>query len=441
MMCGLERIRQAARKDKEVRFTSLLHHITVTMLEEAYRSLKRDAAPGIDGVTWAEYEEGLWPRLIDLHGRVHGGRYRPLPSKRAWIPKADGRMRPLGIAALEDKIVQLAMVWVLQPIYEEDFTGFSYGFRPGRNPHQALDAVWVGTVERKVNWIVDADIRSFFDTIDHGWLMKFVEHRIADPRVLHLLRQWLRAGVSEDGEWSKTTVGTPQGAVISPLLANIFLHYAFDLWVKWWRKQDHTGEVIVVRYADDFVVGFQYAHSAQRFLQELRERLAKFKLELHPDKTRLIEFGPYAQANRSKRGEGKPETFNFLGFTHRCAKRMKDGAYTVIRTTIAKRLGAKLQQIGQVLMERRSLPLAEQGKWLGSVVRGWLNYHAVPGNSQAIIGFRDRVVEAWRRTLRRRSQTAYRGTSWEVIRQLADRYIPRAHIIHPYPNQRLRVST
>ena len=349
MMSGLERIRQAARKDKEVRFTSLLHHVTVTMLEEAFRSLKHDDAAGIDGVTWSEYDEGLWRRLIDLHGRVQSGRYRPLPSKRAWIPKPDGRMRPLGIAALEDKIVQLALVWVLQSIYEEDFAGFSYGFRPGRSQHQALDAVWVGTTERNVHWIVDADIRSFFDTIDHGWLMKFVEHRIADPRVLHLLRKWLRAGVSEDGKWSKTTVGIPQGAVISPLLANIFLHYAFDLWVKWWRNQERTGEVIVVRYADDFVVGFQTEDSAKRFLHELRERLAKFKLELHPDKTRLIEFGRYAQANRAKRGEGKPETFNFLGFTHRCAKRMKDGLFTVIRTTIAKRLGAMLNRIGQTL--------------------------------------------------------------------------------------------
>ena len=358
MMSGLERIRQAARKDKKLRFTSLMHHITVGALEEAYQSLKKDASAGVDGVTWTEYGEGLWPRLIDLHGRVQSGRYRALPSKRAWIPKADGRMRPLGIAAIEDKIVQLAMVWVLQAIYEEDFAGFSYGFRPGRSQHQALDAVWMGTVERNVNWIVDADIRSFFDTIDHGCLMKFVEHRIADPRVLRLLRKWLRAGVSEDGEWSRTTVGTPQGAVISPLLANIFLHYALDQWVKWWRDNVGVGEVIIVRYADDFVVGFQMESSAKRFLHELRERLAKFKLELHPDKTRLIEFGGFAQVNRSRKGLGKPETFNFLGFTHRCAKRRKDGVFTVIRTTMAKRLGATVKRIGQELMKRLAQPIS-----------------------------------------------------------------------------------
>jgi group II intron reverse transcriptase/maturase len=439
MMSGLERIRQAARRDKGTRFTSLMHHLTTGMLEDAYRSLKKDAVAGIDGVTWTEYGEDLGPRIADLHGRVQSGRYRALPSKRAWIPKTDGRMRPLGIAALEDKIVQLAMVWVLQAIYEEDFCGFSYGFRPGRNQHKALDAVWVGTVERNVNWIVDADIRSFFDTIDHGHLMKFVEIRIADPRVLRLLRKWLRAGVSEDGKWSRTTVGTPQGAVISPLLANIFLHYTLDLWLKAWRNRDGTGEVIFVRYADDFVVGFQTKDSADRFLHDLRERLALHSLELHPDKTRLIEFGRFATANRMKRGQGKPETFNFLGFTHRCAKRLKDGCFTVIRTTMAKRLGATVQRIGKALMEHRAKPIAEQGKWLGAVVRGWLNYHAVPGNSMALHAFRDRVVEGWRRALRRRSQTAAIGTTWVIMRRLAERYIPKARIIHPYPNQRLTV--
>jgi len=439
MLSGLERIRQAAMRDKGTRFTSLMHHVTPGMLEDAYRSLKKDAAAGIDGMTWTDYGEDLGTRIAALHERVQSGRYRALPSKRAWIPKADGRMRPLGIAALEDKIVQMAMVWVLQAIYEEDFCGFSYGFRPGRSQHQALDAVWVGTVERRVNWIVDADIRSFFDTIDHGWLMKFVEHRIADTRILRLLRKWLRAGVSEKGEWSRTTVGTPQGAVISPLLANIFLHYTLDLWLKAWRNRDGTGEVIFVRYADDFVAGFQTKDSADRFLHDLRERMAKFALELHPDKTRLIEFGRYATANRTKRGQGKPETFNFLGFTHRCAERRKDGYFTVIRTTMAKRLGATVKRIGKTLMKNRAQPITEQGKWVGAAVRGWLNYHAVPGNSMAIHAFRDRVVEAWRRALRRRSQTAARGTTWEIIRTLADRFIPKPRIIHPYPNQRLVV--
>lgn len=441
MLSGLERIRQAARRERGARFTSLMHHVTVGMLEDAYRSLKRSAAPGIDGVSWDQYGEDLAVRLTDLHGRVHDGQYRAQPSKRAWIAKADGTKRPLGIAALEDKIIQVAVSWVLQAIYEADFAGFSYGFRPGRGQHDALDAIWVGITQKKVNWIVDADIKGFFDTLDHEWLMKFVEHRVADPRILRLLRKWLRAGVSEDGQWSKTTVGTPQGAVISPLLANIYLHYVLDLWVKWWRGRSTTGEIIIVRYADDFVVGFQRKADAEQFLHDLRGRLEKFGLALHPDKTRLIEFGRFAQANRAERGEGKPETFNFLGFTHRCAKRRSDGSFTVIRSTMARRLGATVQRIGQALMQHRSLPLAEQGRWLGSVVRGWLSYHAVPGNGCATHAFRDRVIEAWRRALRRRSQTAQAGTTWTVMRELAAQFIPKATNIHPYPNQRLIVTT
>ena len=441
MMSGLERVRQAARRDKEMRFTSLLHHVTVGTLEDAYRSLKRSASPGIDEVTWAEYGEDLAPRLADLHDRVHGGRYRALPSKRAWIPKADGTKRPLGIAALEDKIVQLAVNRIMQAIFEEDFAGFSYGFRPGRSQHHALDAVSVGIERRKVNWIVDADIKGFFDAIDHEWLMKFVEHRIADPRLLRLLRKWLRAGVSEQGEWSPTTVGTPQGAVISPLLANVYLHQVLDVWMKWWRSQGGRGETIIVRYADDFVVGFQHKADAERFLHDLRERLAKFALTLHPDKTRLIEFGRFAASNREERGEDRPETFNFLGFTHRCAKRRSDGRFTVIRTTMTKRLGATVQRIGQALKENRALPIDQQGRWLASVIRGWLNYHAVPGNSGAIHAFKDRIIDAWRRALSRRSQTARTGTTWIIMRRLADRYLPQVKILHPYPNERLCVIT
>ena len=441
MVSGLERIRQAAKRDKGMRFTNLLHHVTVGALEDAYRSLKRSASPGIDGVTWEEYGEDVVVRLIDLHDRVHGGRYRAQPSKRAWIPKADGTKRPLGIAALEDKIVQLAVSRVLQAIYETDFAGFSYGFRPGRGQHDALDAVWVGITQRKVSWIVDADIKGFFDTLNHEWLMKFLEHRVADPRLLRMLRQWLRAGVSESGAWSATTVGTPQGAVISPLLANVYLHYVLDLWIKWWRNQGEVGDVIVVRYADDFVVGFQREADAKRFLHDLRERLAKCALTLHPEKTRLIEFGRFAMSNRQERRAGKPETFNFLGFTHRCAKRRSDGSFTVIRTTMAKRLGATVQRIGQALKANRALPLVEQGKWLGAVVRGWLNYHAVPGNSPAIHQFRNRIVDAWRRALSRRSQTARTGTTWIIMRKLAERFLPPASILHPYPNERLRVTT
>jgi group II intron reverse transcriptase/maturase len=441
MMSGLERIREVARERKRDRFTSLLHHITVGSLEDAYRSLKRSASPGIDGVTWADYGEDLGGRLADLHDRVHGGRYRALPSKRSWIPKTDGTKRPLGIAALEDKIVQLAVSRVMQAIFEVDFAGFSYGFRPGRGQHQALDAVAVGIERRKVNWIVDADIKGFFDTIDHGWLMKFIEHRIADQRLLRLLRKWLRAGVSEHGEWAPTTVGTPQGAVISPLLANIYLHQVLDVWMKWWRRQDGRGETIIVRYAADFVAGFQHKADAEQFLHDLRERLAKFVLTLHPDKTRLIEFGRFAAGNRHERGDGKPETFNFLGFTHRCAKRRADGRFTVIRTTMTKRLGATVQRIGQALTANRALPIVEQGRWLAWVVRGWLNYHAVPGNSGAIHAFKDRIIDAWRRSLRRRSQRAGSGTTWSIMRRLAERYLPPVRILHPYPSERLCVMT
>jgi len=315
-LCGLERVRQAAKRDSTVRFTALLHHVTVDLLRDSYHALKRDACPGVDEVTWREYGENLEAGLVDLHDRVQSGRYRAKPSKRIYIPKADGRQRPIGIAALEDKIVQQAVSQVLGAIYEEDFANFSYGFRPGRSPHNALDALWVAITQRQVSWVLDADIRSFFDTLDHEWLMKFVEHRVADPRMLRLIRKWLRAGVSEDGQWSATTVGTPQGSVISPLLANLYLHYVLDLWVKWWRKNRARGEVIIVRYADDFVMGFQHRDDAERFLQELRERMAKFGLEIHQDKTRLIEFGRFAIENRKRRGAGKPETLDFLGFTH-----------------------------------------------------------------------------------------------------------------------------
>jgi len=339
----LDRIREAAR-DKSLRFTSLMHHITVDLLRESFNALKRNAAPGVDGVTWRQYGEELETHLPDLHERVQSGRYRAKPSKRTWIPKSDGRQRPIGIAALEDKVVQQAVVWVLNQIYEEDFLGFSYASRPERSSHNALDAVWVGITQRKVNWVIDADIRSFYDTIVHGWLTKFLEHRIADPRLLRLIRKWLRAGVSEDGKWSKTEVGTPQGAVASPVLANIYLHYVLDLWVNKWRESAH-GEVIIVRYADDWVMGFQHRNEAERFLYEVQGRMAKFGLELHSEKTRLIEFGRFAAANRSRRGEGKPETFDFLGFTHICAKTRKNKWFTIRRKTIAKRLRAKVKVV------------------------------------------------------------------------------------------------
>ena len=438
---GLDRVRAVARRDREVRFTALLHHVDVGLLKRSFLKLKREASPGVDGVTWREYAEGLEDRLTDLHERVHRGAYRSQPSKRTWIPKQDGRRRPLGIASLEDKIVQQAVRLVLEQIYEEDFLGFSYGFRPGRGCHNALDALYVGIVKRKVNYVLDADICGFFDAIDHTWLEKFIEHRIADRRILRLIRKWLRAGVSEDGEWSKTTVGTPQGSVISPLLANVFLHYVLDLWAEHWRKHHATGDVIIVRYADDFVVGFQHRGEAERFLEELRKRFAKFRLELHPDKTRLIEFGRFAAERRGRHGEGRPDTFDFLGFTHICSED-KRGWFELRRESVAKRMRAKLHQIKEELRRRMHHKATDVGKWLRLVMQGWFNYHAVPGNQDCLNAFRDRVTRYWLHVLRRRSQRGRKRWTWKRFRRcLVRRWIPSVHIVHPYPTKRLIVTT
>jgi RNA-directed DNA polymerase len=431
---GLLGVRQVARKEKRTRFTALLHHVTVAVLRDSFYALKRDAAPGVDAVTWQEYETAVDTRLQELHRRVHAGTYRAQPSKRAYIPKADGRQRPLGIAALEDKIVQHAVVTVLNQIYEQDFMGFSYGFRPGRSQHHALDALWVGIMRKQVNWVLDADIRDFFGSINHGWMVKFVEHRVADRRMLRLVRKWLRAGVSEDGTWSKTEVGTPQGAVVSPLLANIYLHYVFDLWVQRWRKQRARGDMIVVRYADDIVLGFEHRTDAERFAQDWQDRLRTFGLELHPDKTRLIEFGRYAAANRKQRGESKPDTFDFLGFTHLCGTTRKTGRFIVRRKTIRKRLAAKLKAVKTELRRRWHVPVAQVGPWLRAVVQGYFNYHAVPGNMDSLNSFRAQVIWRWYRALRRRSQRS--RMTWKRFWPLVDRWIPSARILHPHPNVR-----
>ena len=431
---GLDRVREAARRDRRARFTALMHHITIDLLRESFFVLNRNAAPGVDEVTWREYEADLEERLPDLHQRVHTGTYRAQPSKRTYIPKSDGRQRPLGIAALEDKLVQQVVVTVLNQIYEVDFLGFSYGYRPGRSQHDALDALWVGIMGKKVNWLLDADIQGFFDAIDHGWLDKFLQHRIADRRMLRLIRKWLRAGVSEDGQWSRTDVGTPQGAVASPLLANVFLHYVLDLWVQQWRQCYATGNVIIVRYADDFALGFQYRRDAERLLTELRERMQKFGLTLHPEKTRLIEFGRFAAANRRQHGQGKPESFDFLGFTHACGTKFWSKGFTVRRKTITKRLRAKLQEVKQTLMRRRHEPIPVIGRWLNGVVRGYYNYHAVPGNIAATETFRREVVRSWLHALRRRSQR--HRMNWERFGKIANRWVPTPKIRHPYPNAR-----
>ena len=434
---GLQRVREAATEDRELQFTTLLHHVTVELLAQSYRKLNRDAAPGVDGVTWKEYGDGLEEKLKDLQDRIHRGAYRPQPSLRRWIPKADGRQRPLGIAALEDKIVQAAVAEVLNQIWEVDFLGFSYGFRPGRKQHDALDALSVGILRKKVNWVLDADIRGFFDNIDQEWMIQFVEHRIGDRRVVRLIQRWLKAGVLEEGKWAEVEAGTPQGAVISPILANLYLHYVLDLWVDAWREKVAYGDVIIVRYADDFVMGFQYREEAEKFLEQLRERMRKFKLELHPEKTRLIEFGRYAQINRKKRGEGRPETFNFLGFTHICGTNHKTGNFNVKRKTIGKKMAAKLGAIRQKLRQRMHDGVPATLKWLQSVVRGYFQYHAIPDNWKRMQAFRREVARAWWAQLRRRSQR--RRWTWAKFWMRLGNLLPEVKIIHPYPLERFNV--
>jgi group II intron reverse transcriptase/maturase len=430
---GLAGVRKVARERKQERFTTLLHHVTLDLLRQSYLHLQKKAAPGVDGVTWGQYEEGLEGRLADLKDRIHRGAYRARASRRIYIPKADGRQRPIGIAALEDKIVQQAVVTILNQIYEVDFRGFSYGFRPGRSPHQALDALSVGISRKRVNWILDADISGFFDRMSHEWTLQFVQHRVADPRILRLIQKWLKAGVSEDGEWSETKVGTPQGAVISPLLANVYLHYVFDLWVEAWRKKVAEGDVIAIRYADDLVVGFEHRAEAERFLKEFQERLAKFGLELHPDKTRLIEFGRFARANRQRRGEGEPESFTFLGFTHKCGTN-SCGTFTIWRQTVRKRLEAKLQQVKQTLRERMHAPVPQTGEWLARVLNGFYQYHAVPGNWASLYRFRERLSRYWLHVLKQRSQKG--RLSAERATRLCRRWLPRPRLVHPYPDVR-----
>lgn len=435
---GLLRLRHAARRDTRLKFNNLLHHISVDCLRKAYFALNRKAATGVDGQSWEDYGDGLEGRLHDLQRRIHVGSYHPKPTKRIWIPKADGRQRPLGITALEDKIVQQALVWVLESIYEEDFLGFSYGFRPGRSQHQALDALFMALTTRKVSWVLDADIQGFFDQIDHEWLMLFLSHRISDKRVLDIVVRTLRAGVNEDGRRMRTCRGTPQGAVLSPLLANIYLHYVLDLWINQWRGKHARGEVYMIRYADDFVLGFQYQRDGRRLHHALMERLAQFGLRLHPDKTRLIEFGRFAATNRASRGLGKPASFDFLGFTHVCARRYSDQEFTVRRLTIAKRQRAALAEIKAWIKRNVIVNVHDQGRWLRKVLRGLFNYYGVPGNRRSLIMFRTEVNRAWFRALRRRGDK--RPINWVTMARLIRYWIPKVRLVHPYPSQRWRLT-
>jgi RNA-directed DNA polymerase len=433
---ALDRIRNAARRNKKEKFTSLYHHLNIPMLRTAFFALRREAAPGVDGLTWQDYEADLDRRIDDLHARVQRGAYRAQPSRRRYIPKADGRQRPLAVAALEDKIVQRATVAVLNTVYEADFLGFSYGFRPGRSQHDALDALIVGITSTKVSFILDADIRSFFDEVSQSWLQRFLEHRIGDPRMIRLIQKWLRAGVLEDGDVTVSDKGTGQGSVASPLLANVYLHYVFDLWAERWRRREATGDVIIVRYADDIVVGFEHEADARRFWDAMRERLQEFSLTLHPEKTRLIEFGRHAADRRARRGLGKPETFTFLGFTLICGKSRR-GNFLLKRRSRRDRMQAKLLEVGEELRRRMHQPIPEQGEWLKQVVAGYFAYHAVPTNWAALDAFRTEAIRRWRWTLGRRSEKG--RLTWERVKKVANDWLPQPRILHPWPNQRFAV--
>ena len=433
---GLVGVREAARKDRDLKFTALLHHIDVELLDWSFHKLKPKAATGIDGVTWAEYEKDLEAHLVDLHGRIHRGAFRAKPSKRVYIEKTGGKKRPLGIPSLEDKIVQHAVRYVLQCIYEQDFVGFSYGFRPQRSQHQALDALYVAITEQRVNWIIDADIAGFFDNIDRDWLVKFIEHRVGDKRIVRLILKWLNAGIIEGTDWSDSGMGTPQGAVLSPLLANVFLHYVFDLWISSWRRNQCRGNCVVIRYADDFVIGFETEADARACLAALETRFAKFGLQLHPEKTRLIEFGQGSAARREREGRGKCETFDFLGFTHICGKTRKSKRFVLLRRTMATRMRRTLARIKEELRRRRHHGLGETGRWLASVVRGWEGFYGVPMNFARLQQFRESLFHLWLGQLRRRSQRGSSGWTHKRMRRLVDRYFAAPKLTHPWPQVR-----
>ncbi|MCP4409127.1 MAG: group II intron reverse transcriptase/maturase, partial [Gammaproteobacteria bacterium] len=436
---GLLSVRQAAQARKDVRFSALLHHITVELLEQSYFVLKQKAAPGIDGVSWQAYGEGLNESLKDLHQRIHRGSYRAKPARRTMIPKADGTERPLSILCLEDKIVQQAVVYVLEAIYEPEFLGFSYGFRRGRSQHDALDALSAGIYRKRVNWVLDADIQGFFDAMEHDWILRFLRHRIADKRLLRLITKWLKVGTIHEGRHELSSRGTPQGAVISPILANVYLHYVFDLWANRWRQEKASGDVLMIRYADDIVLGFEHEGEARALLAEMRERLQMFGLTLHPEKTRLIQFGRRAINDRKRQGLGRPETFDFLGFTHFCTYSRTQGTFVIGRKTIRKRMRAQLLFIKQELRRRLHDSIYETGMWLRRVLQGYLNYFAVSGNDRSLWRFYNAVRCYWLKALRRRSQKAF--LSWSRFMRLTGGFFPRIRVLHPLPLTRFDART
>ena len=435
----LERIRYAAKRNKKEQFISLWHHVyNSARLESSFLKLKRKSAKGVDGQTWSTYNLNRKENLKNLSEQLKNGGYRARPVKRIYIPKPDGRQRPIGIPSLEDKIVQGSMVEVLNSIYENDFLGFSYGFRSSRSQHNALDAVVEAIEGRKVNWVLDVDIRGFFDAISHKWLIRFLEHRIKDKRVIRQIKKWLNAGIMEEGRWCKSEQGTPQGGSISPLLANIYLHYVFDLWANNWRNRNASGDVVMIRYADDMVLGFQHKHEATRFLSGLKDRLKKFTLEVNTEKTSLIEFGRFAAERRRNKGEGKPETFYFLGFTHVCS-RSRLGKFTVLRNTAAKKMRNKLAELKITMRDRLHWSIPDAGKWLKSVLTGHYRYYGVPWNGKSLTRFRSEIFRMWCNSLRRRSQK--HRITWERMGRLAKIWLPCPFISHPYPSQRMRVIT
>jgi len=436
---GLADVRQVARQNKEMQFTALLHYISIELLEKSYFALKRNSATGIDGVKWKSYGKNLAENLISLHRQIHIGSYRAQPARRTIIPKADGSERPLSILCLEDKVVQQAVVYVLEAIYEQDFLGFSYGFRPKRGQHDALDALSTGIYRKRVNWVLDADIRRFFDTMNHEWIMQFLKHRIGDKRLLRLISKWLKVGVMNNHHVERSCEGAPQGAVVSPILANIYLHYVFDLWVNVWRRKKTNGDVIVIRYADDTVLGFEFEKDAKQFLDEFQKRLKTFGLNLHPDKTRLIQFGRYAANDRKRQGLGKPETFDFLGFTHYCTQSLKSRVFVIGRKTIKKRMRLSLQLIKNELRRRMHDTIVDTGKWIRTVLQGHLNYFSVSGNDPSIWAYFTQVKWYWLRAIRRRSQRAF--VTWDKFVERIDHFFPKIRLMHPYPDARFDVRT